>query len=97
MVVTVAGKLARIGAAFVSGEAPGRTEPKYLMLLLKRKTASLKSFHPEAQIWVSPQGFLQEWKVHPLTIGNAPQEPTEFRNPKDVTLGRCLPMHWRRE
>jgi len=54
-------KLPRIDAVFVPGGDPGRTRPKYLMSLLEKQTALLKSFHLEAQMWVSPQGFTQEW------------------------------------
>jgi len=54
-------KLPRIDAVFVPGGDPGRTQPKYLMPLLEEQTALLKSFHPEAQMWMSPQGFTQEW------------------------------------
>src|SRR5262249_40238451 len=32
-----------------------------LMALLERQSASLRRFHPEAQTWVAPQGFSQEW------------------------------------
>jgi len=54
-------KLPRIDAVFVPGGDPGKTQPKYLMPLLEKQTAHLKGFHPEAQMWVSPQGFTQEW------------------------------------
>jgi hypothetical protein len=54
-------KLLRIDAVFVPGGDPGRTQPKHLMSLLKKQTELLKSFHPQAEMWVSPQGFTQEW------------------------------------
>ena len=31
------------------------------MALLKRQTENLHRYHPKAQMWVSPQGFSQEW------------------------------------
>ena len=54
-------KLPRIDAIFVPGGDPGHTEPKHLMALLERQTASLRKFHPKAQMWVSPQGFTKTW------------------------------------
>ena len=54
-------KLPRIDALFVPGGDPGKTQPKYLMPLLEKQTKNLKNFHPEAQMWISPQGFTQEW------------------------------------
>jgi hypothetical protein len=54
-------KLPRIDAVFVPGGDPGHTRPKYLMALLEKQTESLHRFHPKAQMWVSPQGFSQEW------------------------------------
>jgi hypothetical protein len=54
-------KLPRIDAVFVPGGDPGHTRPKYLMALLEKQTESLHRYHPKAQMWVSPQGFNQEW------------------------------------
>ena len=54
-------RLPRVNAVFVPGGDPGKTPPRHLMPLLEKQTALLKSFHPEAQMWVSPQGFTQEW------------------------------------
>jgi hypothetical protein len=54
-------KLPRIDAIFVPGGDPGHTQPKYLMAMLERQTASLRKYHPNAQMWVSPQGFTTEW------------------------------------
>jgi len=54
-------KLPRIDAVFVPGGDPGRTRPKHLMALLERQTERLQSFHPDAGMWISPQGFTQEW------------------------------------
>jgi hypothetical protein len=54
-------KLPRIDAIFVPGGDPGHTQPKHLMAMLERQTASLHKYHPRAQMWVSPQGFTKAW------------------------------------
>jgi len=54
-------KLPRVDAVFVPGGDPGHTPPGNLMALLKRQTENLHRYHPKAQMWVSPQGFSQEW------------------------------------
>jgi len=54
-------KLPRIDAIFVPGGDPGHTEPKVLMALLEKQIANLHKHHPKAQMWVSPQGFNQQW------------------------------------
>jgi hypothetical protein len=54
-------KLPRIDAVFVPGGDPGHTRPKHLMALLEKQTENLHRSHPRAQMWVSPQGFNQEW------------------------------------
>ncbi|MFO1094290.1 MAG: hypothetical protein U0992_13440 [Planctomycetaceae bacterium] len=54
-------KLPRINAIFVPGGDPGHTHPKPLMALLEKQAASLKKFHPKAQMWMSPQSFSNEW------------------------------------
>jgi hypothetical protein len=54
-------KLPRVDAIFVPGGDPGHTQPKHLMALLEKQTASLRKFHPKAEMWLSPQGFTKEW------------------------------------
>jgi hypothetical protein len=54
-------KLPRIDAIFVPGGDPGHTQPKHLMALLEKQTASLRKYHPKAEMWMSPQGFTKEW------------------------------------
>jgi hypothetical protein len=54
-------RLPRIDTVFVPGGDPGHTQPKYLMALLEKQTASLHRYHPHAQMWVSPQSFSKEW------------------------------------
>lgn len=56
-------RLPRIDAVFVPGGDPGHTEPKYMFGLLEKQTASLHRYHPKAQMWVSSQGFSQEWRA----------------------------------
>lgn len=53
--------LPRVDAVFVPGGDPGHTAPKYLMALLEKQTANLHRYHPQAQMWVSPQSFSQAW------------------------------------
>ena len=54
-------QLPRIDAVFAPGGDPGHTQPKYLMALLEKQTQALHKYHPKAQMWVSPQGFSQQW------------------------------------
>ncbi|MBT4139361.1 MAG: hypothetical protein HOE48_15680, partial [Candidatus Latescibacteria bacterium] len=53
--------LPRIDAIFVPGGDPGKTPPDQLMHLLEKQTEQLHKFHAGAQMWVSPQGFTQQW------------------------------------
>lgn len=53
--------LPRIDAVFVPGGDPGHTPPRHLLPLLEKQTASLRRFHPNATMWLSPQGFSAEW------------------------------------
>jgi hypothetical protein len=50
-------QLPRVDAIFVPGGDPGHTPPAVLMPFLEKQTASLRRYHPKAQMWVSPQGF----------------------------------------
>ena len=54
-------KLPRVDAVFVPGGDPGHTRPKFLMALLEKQAANLHRYHPNAQMWVSPQSFSREW------------------------------------
>jgi hypothetical protein len=53
--------LPRIDAVFVPGGDPGHTRPKFLMPLLEKQAESFRRYHPNAQMWVSPQSFSREW------------------------------------
>src|SRR5690348_7908516 len=59
--------LPRIDAVFVPGGDPGHTQPSVLLALLEKQTESLHKRHPNAQMWVSPQGFTQAWLDEFLT------------------------------
>ncbi len=54
-------KTPTIDAIFVAGGDPGHTQPVILMPLLEKLVGVLHRHHPQAQLWVSPQGFTQEW------------------------------------
>jgi hypothetical protein len=54
-------QLPRVDAVFVPGGDPGHTDPAVLLPFLEKQTENLHRFHPKAQMWVSPQGFNQEW------------------------------------
>lgn len=53
--------LPRIDAIFVPGGDPGHTAPQPLLAFLERQKASLRHYHPKAEMWMSPQGFSKEW------------------------------------
>jgi hypothetical protein len=53
--------LPRIDALFVPGGDPGHTQPKHMFALLEQQKAVLNKYHPQAQMWMSPQGFTAEW------------------------------------
>ena len=61
-------KLPRVDAVFVPGGDPGHTRPGPLLALLEKQAASLRRFHPTAQMWVSAQSFSQDWLDEFLTI-----------------------------
>ncbi len=53
--------LPRIDAVFVPGGDPGHTAPKYMMALLERQAENLRKYHPQGQMWMSPQSFTEAW------------------------------------
>ncbi len=55
-------RLPRIDAVFVPGGDPGHTPPGPLMALLEKQAALLRKYHPNAQMWMSPQGFNKTWE-----------------------------------
>jgi len=54
-------QLPRIDALLVPGGDPGNTRPKHLLPMLAQQTERLRRYHPNAQMWISTQGFSQEW------------------------------------
>jgi hypothetical protein len=52
--------LPRIDAVYVPGGDPGHTPPRLLMQLLEKQRANLRRYHPDAQMWVAPEGFTVE-------------------------------------
>ncbi|HLK60972.1 MAG TPA: hypothetical protein VKU00_30690 [Chthonomonadaceae bacterium] len=54
-------QLPRVDAVFVPGGDPGHTEPRVLMNFLAQVAPVLCAHHPNAQMWVAPQGFTQAW------------------------------------
>jgi hypothetical protein len=64
----VLSKLPRVDAIFVPGGDPGHTQPKHLMALLEKQTASIRKSHPAVQMWMSPQGFTKTWMDEFYTI-----------------------------
>jgi len=57
----VLGALPRVDAILVPGGDPGRSHPRDLFPFLEKAAAVVREFHPKAEMWVSPQGFTQEW------------------------------------
>ncbi|MHB1938891.1 MAG: hypothetical protein ACYCOR_20265 [Acidobacteriaceae bacterium] len=60
--------LPRVDAVFVPGGDPGHTEPKYLLAFLEKQKKNLRQYHPQGQMWVSPQGFSSDWMQQFLEI-----------------------------
>jgi hypothetical protein len=53
--------LPRVDAVMVPGGDPGHTEPKVMMALLEKQTQNLRRYHPQAEMWMSPQSFDEAW------------------------------------
>lgn len=64
--------LPRVDAVMVPGGDPGHTEPKLLLALLEKQKANLRRYHPQGQMWVSPQGFTTAWMEEFLNIVRRP-------------------------
>ncbi len=61
-------RLPRIDAILVPGGDPGNTRPKDLLPMLALQTGRLKQYHPNAQMWISAQGFSREWLIEFVNI-----------------------------
>jgi hypothetical protein len=53
--------LPRIDHLFVPGGDPGHTPPKVFMEFVAKQAELLWRYHPQAKVWVSPQGFSTDW------------------------------------
>lgn len=51
----------RLDAVFVPGGDPGHTPPDVLVKFLDQVEKVLHRSHPEAEMWLSPQGFSEAW------------------------------------
>jgi len=49
--------LPKIDVVFVPGGDPGDTPPNILLPFMEKQKKNLNRYHPNAQMWVSPQGF----------------------------------------
>ena len=67
----VLSKLPRVDAMFVPGGDPGHTAPKIFFPMLEQQAAQLKKLHPQAKMWLSPQGFQGEWMEDFFTLMKA--------------------------
>ena len=67
--------LPRIDNIFVPGGDPGRTQPGVLLAMLEKQAEQLRRTHPDAKMWLSPQGFTPEWMDELVGI-LVDQEPT---------------------
>lgn len=52
--------LPKVDSLHVPGGDPGHTAPEVLFPLLQKEALILRRYHPDAQVWVSAQGFTQE-------------------------------------
>ena len=90
--------LPKIDHLFVPGGDPGHTAPKPLLNLLEKQTELMHRYHPQAQMWVSPQGFSKQWldefitvlvKDQPKWLAGLVFGPQQFASLKD--LRKMLP------
>jgi hypothetical protein len=56
----VLSKLPKIDVIFVPGGDPGNTHPEILMKFMEKQKKNLNKYHPNAEMWLSPQGF--DWR-----------------------------------
>jgi hypothetical protein len=49
--------LPKVDVVFVPGGDPGNTHPSVLFAFMEKQKDNLNTYHPNAQIWMSPQGF----------------------------------------
>lgn len=63
--------LPRIDAIMVPGGDPGHAAPRVLMALLEKQTQNLHRTHPNAQMWVSTQGYSDAWMEEFVEVLNS--------------------------
>ena len=56
----VVSALPRVDAILVPGGDPGHTPARLMFPFLEKQTASLRRFHPNLTMWLSPQGFSKD-------------------------------------
>jgi hypothetical protein len=61
-------RLPRVDAILVPGGDPGNTRPRLLLPMLAKQKERISQFHPNVQLWISAQGFSDEWLDEFLTI-----------------------------
>ncbi len=92
--------LPRIDAIMVPGGDPGHAPPAVLMALLEKQTQNLHRTHPNAQMWVSPQGYSDAWMnefvgflsegleapatVHCAVVDSLPKRGFQNRKPRFI-------------
>lgn len=57
----------RIDAVFVPGGDPGRNHPQLLLPFMEEAARILNRYHPAAKMWVSLQGFEDDWVEYAYT------------------------------
>jgi hypothetical protein len=67
-------QLPKVDALFIPGGDPGHTPPKHLFPMMEKQARQLRQFHPQAQVWMSPQGFDESWMNDFYAIMNAEPE-----------------------
>jgi Glycosyl hydrolase family 67 N-terminus len=58
---SVLSQLPKVDALFIPGGDPGHTPPKDLFPMMEKQAAQLRALHPQARVWMSPQGFNAAW------------------------------------
>lgn len=64
----------KLNAVFVPGGDPGKQRPDVFFKHLQRKLKVLHKYHPNAEVWMSPQGYSDEWIKQFIQIMN--QKPS---------------------
>ncbi|MFM7319549.1 MAG: hypothetical protein ACKO5E_21585 [bacterium] len=92
--------LPKIDVVFVPGGDPGHMRPVHMMNLLEKQAVSLKKYHPDAEMWMSPQSFDRTWtnefieimKKEPKWLGGIVYGPQNLLDLK--TLRETIPARY---